>query len=264
MVKRIIIVISSLIGLLFLVVGVPIVINECYKSGGYITLWYAADVLGYYGIILGAIVSITVLAVTIYYNRRQLVDEAKQQAEIKKWKMIEESANEALDSLHPFILQEIVCQSPDFSSLKLIGTFTMYESNARRTVDKFRFIAGIENDPLITELIEKMQKVSEKCIELQNSFLSFYRDINIEQLGTQLMKNEGSEPELINLYQLSVFQKAQDRSKNLLNELQEVYSQDYGPLIIRKTEIFTDIYRKIAQNGMGGKPNADARMDRKR
>lgn len=258
MIKRIIIVISSLIGLLFLVVAIPIVINECYKSGGYITLWDAADVLGYYGIILGAIVSITVLAVTIYYNKRQLVDEATRQAEIKKWKMIEESANEALDSLHPYNLQEIVCESPDFSSLKLIGAFTLYENNARRAVDKFRFIAENENEPLITELIEKMLHVSEKCIELQNSYLSFYRDINIEQLGTQLMKNEGSEPQLINLYQLGVFQKAKDRSKNLFNKLQEVYSQDYGPLIIRKTEAFTDIYRKIAQNGVGGKPNANA------
>jgi len=26
--------------------GIPIIINECYKLGGYITMWNAADVLG--------------------------------------------------------------------------------------------------------------------------------------------------------------------------------------------------------------------------
>ena len=58
-------------------------------------MWNAADVLGYYGTILGAVVSIGVLAVTIYYNRRQLTAESKQQAENRKWQMIEQSTNEA-------------------------------------------------------------------------------------------------------------------------------------------------------------------------
>ena len=43
MLKRIIAVISSLASLLFLTIGIPIIINECYKAGGYITLWQAED-----------------------------------------------------------------------------------------------------------------------------------------------------------------------------------------------------------------------------
>lgn len=35
---------------LVLIVGVPIIINECYKTNsGYMTMWDAADVLAYYG-----------------------------------------------------------------------------------------------------------------------------------------------------------------------------------------------------------------------
>ena len=63
--KKGIIVISVLVGVLFFVVGVPVIINECYKVGGYITLWNANDVLAYYGTILGATVSVVVLATTI-------------------------------------------------------------------------------------------------------------------------------------------------------------------------------------------------------
>lgn len=69
--KRMIIIIAVLLCVLLLVVGVPIIINECYKTGGYITLWNAADVLAYYGAILGAIVS-AVLAGTIHSTRKMI------------------------------------------------------------------------------------------------------------------------------------------------------------------------------------------------
>ena len=42
----------------FAIVG-PFIINECYKSNsGYITLWSPADMLAYYGVVLGALVAI--------------------------------------------------------------------------------------------------------------------------------------------------------------------------------------------------------------
>lgn len=69
--KRMIITIAVLLCVLLLVVGIPIMINECYKIGGYITLWSAADVLAYYGTILGAIVS-AVLAGIIHSTRKMI------------------------------------------------------------------------------------------------------------------------------------------------------------------------------------------------
>ena len=40
----------------FAIVG-PLIINECYKlNSGYITLWSPADMLAYYGVVLGALV----------------------------------------------------------------------------------------------------------------------------------------------------------------------------------------------------------------
>lgn len=43
----------------FFIVGIPILINESYKNGqGYITMWNAADVLSYYGNILGSAATI--------------------------------------------------------------------------------------------------------------------------------------------------------------------------------------------------------------
>lgn len=44
------------VGMLVAVIGVPIIINECYKTNsGYITLWSASDVLAYYGAIVASV-----------------------------------------------------------------------------------------------------------------------------------------------------------------------------------------------------------------
>ncbi len=58
---------------LFLIVGVPVAINEAYKTNcGYITLWGAPEVLSYYGTILGAAIAVVMLTVTIIFTRKQI------------------------------------------------------------------------------------------------------------------------------------------------------------------------------------------------
>ncbi len=58
---------------LLAVIGGPITINECYKGdSGYITIWSAADTFSYYGTVLGVLVAATTMAVTIFFNRKQL------------------------------------------------------------------------------------------------------------------------------------------------------------------------------------------------
>ena len=58
---------------LALIVGVPIIINECYKTNsGYMTMWGAADALAYYGTILGALVAVATVVVTILFTYKQI------------------------------------------------------------------------------------------------------------------------------------------------------------------------------------------------
>ena len=61
---------SIMCSLLF-IIGIPVLINESYKvDAGYITIWGAADVLSFYAVILSGLITIGVLAVTIYYNKK--------------------------------------------------------------------------------------------------------------------------------------------------------------------------------------------------
>lgn len=59
-------------------VAVPIIINELYKTGkGYITVWNGADVLSYYGSLLGAVATIVALICTINFTIKSQREDRK-------------------------------------------------------------------------------------------------------------------------------------------------------------------------------------------
>ena len=106
--KKGIIVIAVIFSLLILVVGVPLAINECYKAGGYVTMWNAEDVLSYYGTILGSIVSIVVLAATILFTRKQILHDQFVNKLSEKWKRVDEIIIHAIETIQPLQVSQIV------------------------------------------------------------------------------------------------------------------------------------------------------------
>lgn len=82
--------------LTFLLIGIPLIINELYKMDcGYKTVWDAADVLAYYSVILSGIISICALYVTIIFTRKDTEKQIK--------------ATQAQYNV-PFFLMDSVCQ----------------------------------------------------------------------------------------------------------------------------------------------------------
>lgn len=64
--------------LFFVIVGIPIIINEMYKSeNGYTTLWGASEVLSYYSAILSGLITIGALIATIRYNNNNMEKQIK-------------------------------------------------------------------------------------------------------------------------------------------------------------------------------------------
>ena len=67
-----------IIGTLIFIFGIPIIINELYKTDdGYVTLWGAADVLSFYATILSSLITIVVLIITLHYNKKDMNKELK-------------------------------------------------------------------------------------------------------------------------------------------------------------------------------------------
>lgn len=67
-----------ILGLLVLIIGIPFIINEAYKRGGfYATMWNAADVLSYFGTVMAAIIGIVGVSLTVYISTQNYRDDAR-------------------------------------------------------------------------------------------------------------------------------------------------------------------------------------------
>lgn len=86
---------------IILIFGIPILINECYKHGGYITMWEAADVLSYYGAILGASIAVGTFAITILFTQKQIQRESYLKARKETWSKIDEIFTATLKAISP-------------------------------------------------------------------------------------------------------------------------------------------------------------------
>lgn len=94
-------ILAIIVACAFAIVG-PLIINECYKSNsGYITLWSPADMLAYYGVVLGALVAIITVVVTIGFTRKQIQMENFLKQENEKWTKIEAIFANAIDKINP-------------------------------------------------------------------------------------------------------------------------------------------------------------------
>lgn len=71
---------AMILAAIFLIIGVPVIINELYKlNRGYITIWGAPEVFSYYGTILAAAGGILGVFFTVKYSQKQYREDARQQ-----------------------------------------------------------------------------------------------------------------------------------------------------------------------------------------
>ncbi len=75
--NRVIWIVVAVFVLLLLTVGGPILINELYKkNSGYMTIWGAADVLSYYGMIIAALGGVAGVYLTVYVSTKHYREDA--------------------------------------------------------------------------------------------------------------------------------------------------------------------------------------------
>ena len=79
---------------IFLVVGIPIFINEIYNIGWYVTHWGATDVLGFYGSVLGGFATLIAIYITIIReNKIRREENVKQEKERNRQMAIQREAD---------------------------------------------------------------------------------------------------------------------------------------------------------------------------
>ena len=92
----------------FLVIGVPLIINACYKWNiiPIVTKWGAADVISYYGTLLGTIATIAALVVTIIFTKKQIQHDRFLNYNYMKWEKLESITTKILLDISPLNIND--------------------------------------------------------------------------------------------------------------------------------------------------------------
>ena len=150
---------------LILIVVIPIAINELYKKNtGYMTIWGAADVLSYYGTILGACVTVGALIVTILFTKKQIQRDSFIKNQEEKWNRIESMVSSSLDRIHPARIIEIILKVTSSNYNEAITAFNLYSLQAKTALDAlFGYLSGEDYTRLEPLLLDIQNAAEEYC-----------------------------------------------------------------------------------------------------
>lgn len=260
MIRRIIIAIFLLISIFVFAVGVPLAINECYKVGGYITLWNASDVLAYYGSLLGAVTAIVVLAGTIVFTRKQIQRETYIKEQKEKWGKVEDIVVDALMKINPMqITQMITDASSDGNISELRAKLQLYIIKSKQSLDLVKCYLNSDEMAVAKGYLEKIvsaiesfvahaekyQEQYERMERLDDSYDATLRFVRNDNLNTSACNHGDSKQDTSATSRLDTMRDIAEKMKCIALETSELYNVTYQALLDEKRGVFRTIYKEI-------------------
>ena len=193
-IKRIAKIVLIILGAIFLIVGVPIIINECYKANsGYTTVWDGADALGYYGSILGSIIAVATLAITIIFTKKQIQRESFIRTETEKLSKLETIFGEILDSINPMETMKKVMDNGFIDPTKAINILQKYQLNCKTACDRLNAHLNMSDYPKFKKIIESIASISEEFVSISQGEIDQYSDLRLwshRETSLKMLRNE--------------------------------------------------------------------------
>ena len=258
--KKGIIVISVLVGVLFFVVGVPVIINECYKVGGYITLWNANDVLAYYGTILGATVSVVVLATTILFTRKQILHDQYARSQAEQWKKVDGILSQTIEAVEPLIVVQMVYSDTGYkhaseTSVKLQNHIMKTKASLDMLechIDDAEFIRVMELIRDVVSCMDEVEKLSKQFSEQLMRKQEMDLRNNYEQLLQKSLQSPGLvDAETIQSYRDYLSENPPISMNEITKEIGEIglrlvdlHNKTYHSLLSKKRDVFRQIEKE--------------------
>lgn len=258
--KRILFAIAVLLGIILFVFGVPIVINECSKAGGYVTLWSAEDVLSYYGTILGATVSVVVLAATILFTRKQIRHDQFVNTQSEKWKSVEAIINQAIEAVQPLHVAQMVYADVGYEHAgETINKLQRHIMNMKKSLDMLNCHLDSDEGNRLSALIQQILSCMEEveslasqmvqqlsCIQ-RNKLHENYKEL----LRLALQSPDTVDEETVQNYQNYLKANPYTPPDRITEEIGDIglklvgtYNTTYQSLLDKKREVFRDIERE--------------------
>lgn len=162
--------IGLLVGVL-LIIGVPLIINECYlRNNGYLTVWEGADVFAYYGAVL-SFIGTTILSLLALWQNKRLSDEnAIAQNKLKE---ISERANEL----------NIISKIVEYESKRLYDLETLLTSYVRACDPQTLLNIALENNKLVSN-VSLITELTKQVQEIDDLFFKAARQLNLDSASS--------------------------------------------------------------------------------
>ena len=248
---------------IFLVFGVPIIINECYKTNsGYMTVWSGSDVLSYYGTILGSIIAVTTLAVTIIFTKKQLQRETFLKNESAKWDKLKDVFLQTLDNINPMKIFKDVFDNGYTNPSEAISMLQKYQLSCKTANDQLIANISKTDEPKFKELISNIVLVAEDFLSIIQKEINQYSDLRIWQNRDNIVKmdkiekassenSNNDEPtlneQLMRKLKNISYEKIDAEITMLNNEIIKKYETDYRALLYQVGSTFDDINLETQQ-----------------
>lgn len=246
-----------------LIFGIPILINECYKHGGYITMWEASDVLSYYGAILGASIAVGTLAVTILFTRKQIQRESYLNDRKATWAKIEDIFTDTLKEINPIPPMKESIEVAQTEPAKAVTAFQRYRMSCQTATDEL--IAYLDNSDYlkVKTLIDQIITASNQFSQLADEEIDIYRKLiafNGRTLAQQTIDMEAKCPGSFQADKLSFCRELLNDTDSLsyemfshdigvINEkLITSYESSYRPLLALKRKTFEEIDNEVQKD----------------
>ena len=181
-IKKIIKILAIVITTLFLVIGVPIIINECYKANcGCSTALDTSAMLGYYGVILGASITVATLVVTIKFTKKQIERESFLRTENEKWDKLKSVFLDILANINPMVTLKDVMDNGFVDPTKAITVLERYQVNCKTSTDVLNAYVNIDDYPKVKHLVDAIAGISEELVNISSGEVEQYSDFRLLQ-----------------------------------------------------------------------------------
>ena len=178
----------------FFTVGIPIIINESYKANcGYITVWDGADVLSYYGAIVGALITVFTLVATISFTKKQIQRESYLNYEKEKWTKIEAVFAQIIESINPMYTLQKTMDDGFSEPNKAINILQKYQLSCGMAMDQLSAYLNAADLPYVKELLEKIKLTTESLSNVSQHGIDEYtklRDLKHRSIAEQMISSE--------------------------------------------------------------------------
>ena len=247
--KKIVKVILAVLIITIFVVGIPIVINECYKANcGYSTAWDASAMLGYYGTVLGAIITVATLVATITFTKKQIQRESFLKAESEKWDKLKSVFLEILENINPMVTLKDVMDNGFVDPSKTITILQRYQVDCKTSTDLLNAHLNMNDYPKVKHLIEGISKIAEEFVDISSGEIEQYSDFRILQnkdSAYQMLEIEKAHPGSFSKENLATNQEVIEKLKTISSEKINTQIAHFNSKFIR---VYETKYRELLRS----------------